>query len=269
MEFSEVAYSLALGAVQGITEFLPVSSSAHLIVFSYAVNDQPLPLALNVALHFGTLMAVLVYFRRDWILLISKTLRRIFGGPASYESDVLVPCLFIGTLPIGILGILFEDQIEHYLHNPLFTTVPLALVGFLLWRADSKSPEDKAYDAITIKNAFKIGLAQAAALFPGVSRSGATILTARHLGYNRTDAAKFSFMLGMPAMLGAAALEARHIANSITQPEFYLGFLSSFLVGALTINYLLKFLRTKGFGVFAIYRIALAIVIVGFYVAAG
>jgi undecaprenyl-diphosphatase len=267
MEIADLLYALALGTIQGITEFLPISSSAHLIVFSYAVNDQPLPLALNVALHFGTLLAVLTYFYKDWLLIGTKTVQRIFGGKASYESDVLLPCLFVGSLPIGILGILFESQIEHYLHNPLFTTLPLALVGVLLWLGDRKAPSDKDYTGFTIKNAFKIGLAQAAALFPGVSRSGATILAGRMLGYNRFDAAKFSFMLGMPAMLGAAALESRHIAESITQPVFYIGLTSSFVVGAITIRYLLAFLRTRGLGVFAVYRVVLALLIVGFYVA--
>lgn len=250
-----------LGIIQGLTEFLPVSSSGHLIVFSWILEGKPLPLAINVALHIGTTLAVLIYFWRDWLRIAQAGLRRLMHGERSHEADQILPALILGSLPAGVIGILWEDDIETIFHNPLSVAVPLAFVGILIWLSDKKAPTRRTLGDLKIKDALLIGCAQACALIPGVSRSGATIMTGRLLTFHREDAAKFSFLLGTPAMGGAMLLKMSDIAASSEHPSFFIGILVSFITGMLAIGFLLRFLRRFGFGIFAIYRICLAILI--------
>ena len=252
-----------LGAVQGLTEFLPVSSSGHLIVFSWVLDGKPLPLTLNVALHVGTTLAVLIYFWRDWLRLANATLLRLFRGRRSHEADRILPGLLLGSIPAGIIGVLWEEDIEALFHNPLSVAAPLAIVGIIIWLADKNSPAQRSLDSLTIKDAVIIGCAQACALIPGVSRSGATIMAGRLLTFNREDAARFSFLLGTPAMGGAMLLKIKDIADSLQDPTFFLGITVSFVTGILAIGFLLRFLRRFGFGAFAIYRLCLALMIFG------
>ena len=254
-------YSIILGIVQGIAEFLPISSSAHLVVTSsFLNNNEPLSLAQNIGLHVGTLLSVLIFFRKDWINLIIKLLKRL-RGQSSFESDVFFPSLIVGSIPAGIIGILFQDKIEEYLHHPLVVTVPLALVGWAMWYGDKKLPTNKSLQDITLKQAFFVGICQACALIPGVSRSGSTILGGRFLGLDRGEAARFSFMLGTPAMAGAALLNGKEIIASLTQSDFYVGCITATIVGCLSIKFLLGFLKNNGFFSFLIYRVVLAIII--------
>jgi len=250
-----------LGAVQGATEFLPVSSSAHLIVVSWMMEGKPLPLSMNVALHVGTALAVLAYFWKDWLNLARDLLLRIFRGTRSFGADKLAPALVLGSLPAAVIGILWQDQIEAKLHHPLIVVVPLALVGVLLWWGDRRSPSTRKINDLTLRDAILIGLAQASALFPGVSRSGATILVGRILQFKREDAARFSFLLGAPVIVGAAILNAKHLAAHAGDPVFQVGVGVSAVTGCLAIGFLLTFLRRFGFAAFMIYRVALAIVI--------
>lgn len=258
---NETIYAIILGVVQGISEFLPVSSSGHLILISYFFEGKPLSMALNIALHLGTVCAVLLYFWKDWLRIITALLGRIAGKGATFESDVLFPSLIIGSIPAGLIGFLFKDQIESIFHNPLSICLPLAVVGFLLWYVDKKAPITKTIRSLTIRDAFIIGVTQAFALIPGTSRSGSTIIGGRLLGLNREEAAKFSFLLGTPAMAGAALLESEQLIHSFGSPEFYIGFLASFVTGCFAIRGLLKLLKYYGFLGFMIYRIALALVI--------
>jgi undecaprenyl-diphosphatase len=255
---SENIYAIILGIVQGITEFLPVSSSGHLILASTLVEGEALSITLNIALHMGTVGAVLIYFWQDWLKISSSTFARIKGGQKSFESDVLLPGLIIGSIPAGVIGIIFKDKIEEVFHIPLSICLPLAIVGFLLWYVDKKAPTNKTMTSLTIKDAFLIGVAQTFALIPGTSRSGATIIGGRLLGLGREDAARFSFMLGTPAMAGAAILESGTLISNFGKPEFYIGFVTSLIVGCLAIRALLKFLKHYGFLGFMIYRVALA-----------
>lgn len=257
----DILYSFFLGAIQGISEFLPISSSGHLILISYFFEGKTLPLTLNIALHLGTAAAVLIYFWKDWLEITRATYARITTGTKSFESDTLLPGILLGSIPAGVIGITFKDQIETIFHNPLSVVFPLAVVGILLWLVDIRSEQKRSIFDATIKDAIIIGCAQACALIPGVSRSGATILGARLLKFERESAAKYSFLLGTPAMAGAALLEARELVASIGDPHFYLGFISSFIVGCLTISFLLKFLRKFGFLIFAVYRLVIAITI--------
>ena len=242
-------YSIILGIVQGIAEFLPISSSAHLVVTSaFLNNNEPLSLAQNIGLHVGTLLSVLLFFRKDWINLIIKLLNRL-RGQSSFESDVFFPSLIVGSIPAGIIGIL------------LVVTVPLALVGWAMWYGDKRLPTNKSLKDITLKQAFFVGVFQACALIPGVSRSGSTILGGRFLGLDRGEAARFSFMLGTPAMAGAALLNGKEIIGSITQSDFYVGCITATIVGCLSIKFLLGFLKNNGFFSFLIYRVVLAVIV--------
>ena len=253
-------YALILGIVQGITEFLPVSSSAHLIVSSW-LSGRELPLVINVSLHFGTVLAVLFYFRDDWFKLIRKSLSFIQNKEKSFESHILLPGIILGTFPAGIIGLLFKDKIEEYLHHPIATVLPLIVIGLALWLVDQYSPTKRDIKELRIRDAFYIGLAQAIALIPGVSRSGATILAGRYLSFDRVSAAKFSFLLGTPAMLAATLLVLKDTAAYLGEPVFYFSIFVSFISGLLAIKFLLKFLEKTGLFYFAVYRIILAMII--------
>ena len=259
MSVYELIYALVLGAVQGISEFLPISSSAHLIATSWLFNGETLPLTLNIGLHLGTVFAVLIYFRRDFIRILQALLDRGRSAEYRFEWRVLLPGLILGTVPAGVIGILFKDDIERVFHHPYAIIGPLAVVGVLLWAVDARRPQDRELRSLTIKDALIIGIFQACALIPGTSRSGATIIGGRMLGLARTDAARFSFLLGTPAMLGAAILESKGILGSVGDPVFYVGCVTAAVTGLIAIHFLLQFVRRFGFLAFAIYRIIVAL----------
>lgn len=259
--FQDLLTGAVLGIVQGITELLPVSSSAHLIVVSSWMSGKSLPLALNVALHLGTVLAVLLYFYQDWLAMARATTRRLTTGTRSFGSDRLLPALVLGSVPAGVVGLLFHKIIEEKLHHPAMVAAPLAGVGLLLWWTDKKSHSDRQLDDLSIKDGILIGFAQMMALIPGVSRSGATIIAGRLLRFARPDAARFSFLLGTPAMLGAAVLEMRAISDHLHDPVLYSGTAVSFLSGWLAIGFLMKYVRNNGFFWFMVYRCFLAALI--------
>jgi undecaprenyl-diphosphatase len=255
-------YALTLGIIQGITEFLPISSSAHLILFSTLYGGKTLPLTLNVALHMGTFVAVLIYFWRDWLLLSKGSLRWITRQDVSADKHArLLPILIFGCVPAAIIGILWEKQIEAIFHNPQSTLIPLAIVGVMLWYVDRRSAQVKNLSSMSIKDGLLVGIAQAMALIPGTSRSGITILAARMLGYDRESAARFSFLLGTPVMAGAVLLNLKDIGDSFSQPVFYVGAITSAIVGCFAIGFLLRFIKRFGFAAFAVYRVVLAVII--------
>lgn len=263
---SAIVQALILGIVQGIGEFLPISSSGHLIIVSWLMSGKPLPLTLNIALHIGTLLAVVVYFWRDWINILNALIARVTQGSTSYETSILLPGIIIGSIPAGIIGILWNDKIEQLFHNPASVVAPLAIVGIALWQIDKRWPSVKNAQNLTLLDCVLIGIGQACALLPGVSRSGATILTARLRGVDRESAARFSFMLGTPAMGGAAVLKYKELIASAGDPVFYIGTGVSFFTGILAIGFLLRFLKSFGFGIFAAYRTLLAALILIFIV---
>lgn len=262
MSYDSIFYAILLGIVQGITEFLPVSSSAHLILLSSLYSGETLPLSLNIALHIGTLFAVLIYFRHDWLALFTS-LRRFVQSKhePNLNATKLFPALVIGTLPAGLIGLSLKDYIESSFHDPRFVIYPLAVVGVLLWLVDSRMKSGRSLKEIGIKEGLFIGVAQSIALIPGSSRSGMTIIGARLLGFDRDSAARFSFMLGTPAMLGAALLEIKDITHNIWDPVFFIGVIVSAIVGVLSIHFLLAFFKRFGLLTFAIYRVTLAVVL--------
>lgn len=255
-----------LGVVQGLTEFLPVSSSAHLILARafFGWDDGGFGLAFDVATHVGTLLAIVVYFRQD-ILGMARALPRVLAGtdPDARRARLIV----IGTIPVVIVGGLFADVIEARMRTPQVAAVTLAAGAalFLLvervgaqWRQDDRG--------MSVLQALVFGVAQSAALVPGVSRSGATIIAGMSMGFTRAGAARFGFLLGIPAILAAAAkeaLELRHVGLLPGESTLFLvGGVTAFAVGYLAIRFFMRYLGSHSLAVFAWYRLALAAAVV-------
>lgn len=272
MELLEICF---LAVLQGVTEFLPVSSSAHLLLFSELVQGSSMSLSFNVALHMGTLFAILWCFRADWMqiwLEFFQALKASNSTPTNHKATLLeeknsflsrmlqarLVKLAVATIPAGLAGILFKDQIEFYFHNTRSVIAPLALVGVLLWFVDSRAKSDKNASELSFKGCLMVGFFQALALIPGVSRSGITMLAARLLGVSRTESARFSFWLGTPVMIAAGLVELKHLMENPNPIHILLGIVVSFASGVLTMKVLLKFLGRFGFGFFAVYRLVLA-----------
>lgn len=256
-----VLQSLVLGIVQGLSEFLPISSSAHLILVPWLLGWDEGGLTYDVALHLGTLLAVLVYFRADWIHITKTFFKHGFKGKT---VDQKMPVyLFLATIPGGVLGLLLEKKAEHDFRNPLVIAITLAVMGVVLWLVDKYSKKSKNLKELTLSDALLIGVAQGFALFPGVSRSGVTILTGLSRGLDRPSAAKFSFLLAMPITLGACVFKLRHLQGSDMTPVFLTGVIASTVFGYLAIDGLIKFLQKRSYGVFAAYRVLVGLVVAG------
>lgn len=250
-----------LGVVQGLTEFLPVSSSAHLILARAVLgwDAEAFGLAFDVACHVGTLVAVVVFFRRELVEMVAAV-PGLLGPSAPARRARLIAA---GTLPVIVVGLLFAEAIEARLRTPGIAVGMLALGAAGLLLVERLGPRTKGEEAIGYGAATVLGVAQAAALVPGVSRSGATITAGMLLGLRREAAARFSFLLGVPAILAAAAKEGRDLAASGlldggTLALFGVGLASSALVGYVTIAYFLRYLARHRLDAFAYYRLALA-----------
>lgn len=253
-----------LGVVQGLAEFLPISSSGHLILVPALFHWPDQGLAFDVGLHLGTLVALLIYFWRDWWKM-ART-----GGPdlvhhqfrfRSHSPDSqLLWLIALGSIPAAVTGLLFDDWIETNLRQPWLVGIALVTVGLLMLVADRRTKQTRAIASIGVTDAVLIGLAQAAALFPGVSRSGATMSTAMLRDLSRDSAARFAFLLGTPAFVGAAILKSGDLAglNGHERLELAIGFAFSGTVGIMVIHYLLRFLRTRTLMPFIWYRFAVA-----------
>lgn len=251
---------VTLGIVQGLSEFLPISSSAHLIIVPRLLGWPDPGLTFDVALHVGTLLAVLGYFWRDWLRLLRNAHRPSTGDGRLFWYLVLA------TLPGGLVGIALDKLAEEQLRSLLLIAATSAVLGVLLWLADRYSPPTKELGQVSWTDALLVGAAQALAIVPGVSRSGITICVARTREMTRETAARFSFLLSTPIIAGAALYKLRDLQlHDLTAP-FFAGVLSAALVGALTIGLLLRYLRRSGFGIFAAYRLALSAGLVLFVV---
>jgi len=256
--------ALLLGIVQGLTEFLPVSSSAHLILARafFGFDGDKFGLAFDVACHVGTIVAVLIYFRRDVARMIAAV-PRLFD--AADPDARLIWLLAVGTIPAIAVGLLFKHQIEDHLRTPPVAAAMLALGAVLLLAADRTGSKTRGEGSLTLAEALMIGCAQAVALVPGVSRSGATITVALLIGLRRADAARFIFLLAIPAILGAAASEAPKLIKAglgDTAPLFLIGVVSSAIVGYAAVKYFIRYLASHSLDVFAWYRLALAATVV-------
>ena len=262
--------AIVLGVVQGLGEFLPISSSAHLIITRWLFGWDPIinqaggdiDLALDLALHVGTLLAVLCYFFRDWLQLTFHGLTQGLQTPEGKMFWYLVAA----TIPGGVAGLSLESLVEGFFRSqPLVIALGLAAMGIILYFVDKYMTQVVAFEKITFKQAFAVGVAQALALIPGVSRSGITMTAGRLLGFSRSAAAKFSFLLSTPIIAGAALRHTPAIIHNIANPLFLAGTATSAIVGLFCISFLLRYLQTNNFAVFAVYRLALAAVIVAVY----
>jgi undecaprenyl-diphosphatase len=265
--FSPPLQALFLGILQGLTEFLPISSSAHLILVPWFSGWQNSPvdsLTFDVALHAGTLVAVLWYFRRDWIDLTLGFFRILKRGRVDDFQERLIVSILLATIPAGIAGFLLQKTVESSFRNPALIVLPLVLVSFLMILAEYRKRSSRPLEKMNLKDAMVIGVAQAIALLPGVSRSGITITAGLLQGYRREAATRFSFLLSTPAIAGASLLHLRHIfsGGKIEWQLFALGFASSAVVGYLAVAFLLRYLRLHTLNVFAGYRLLLAAVII-------
>jgi undecaprenyl-diphosphatase len=268
MELSSPPFqALILGILQGPTEFLPISSSAHLILLPWFFQwNNPLldSLPFDVALHAGTLLAILWYFWRDWLELIGGFFRILIKRKAGDFQERLILYIILATIPAGIAGFLLEKTIESTFRSPLLITFPLVFVSFLMVYAERRNRLFHVLEEMTLKDALVIGIAQAVALLPGVSRSGITITTGLLRGYRREAATRFSFLLSTPAIAGAILLQTRHFLSAAQNDWFLIaiGFVSSAVVGYLAIAFLMRYLRVHTLNLFVGYRLILAATVI-------
>ena len=246
--------AIILGIVQGITEFLPVSSTAHLILFPWFFGWKGAidTLTFDVALHAGTLMALIGCFWKDWIEIFLHKRRLLFF-------------LIIATVPAGAAGLFFKHAIEGALRSPMVIAAALIVFGIVMLFSE-RMKKDRAIKDVKISDAIVIGLSQAVALIPGVSRSGITISAGLFMGLKREESARFSFLLSTPAVFGAAFLEGRNLVSSPDNYDlnlFLAGLIASAISGVIVIRFLLYFFRRHPLNIFVYYRFMLAIVIIG------
>ncbi|MDF2772179.1 MAG: hypothetical protein K0S86_1673 [Geminicoccaceae bacterium] len=257
-----VFQAVVLGLVQGLAEFLPISSSAHLVLTPWIFGWPDPGLAFDVALHVGTLAAVLWYFRADWVSLTRSAFAVVRHRRADTEDTRRFLYLVVATIPAAIAGFLLEDIAETTFRSPRLLAVTLMVMGVLLWAADRFAPRDRPLGTMRWRDAVLIGLAQVAALVPGVSRSGSTMTAGRALQFDRQGAAVFSFLMSMPVTAAAALLKVPDLlrAEGITAP-LVAGIVSAGISSWLAIAVLLRYVARHSFGVFALYRLALGAVI--------
>lgn len=255
-----------LGLVQGLAEMLPISSSAHLVLLPWLFRFSDPGLAFDVALHVGTLVALLSYFWREWLDIGTSLLKLARERKVTSQSQKLAVLLVIASVPGAIFGVLLGNYAESVFRSPLLVASALVVLGILLWYADHHDKGAKEFSQITRLDSLKIGLAQAMAIIPGVSRSGATMTAGLFLGIERSDIAKFSFMMSAPIIAGAALVKAKDLAPAmLTSLVFWVALLASLISSLFAISFLLGYIRKHNFNLFVFYRFALAAVVLLVY----
>ena len=260
----DLFHALILGIVQGLTEFLPVSSSGHLIIIPKIFHWGGIvdTLSFDVSLHLGTATALIIFFWKDWIRLTLHFFDKRFKDRKNILKDPdskLFLLLIVGSVPAGLIGFLFQNFIEENVRSTLLIGVTLIVFGFLLWYFDKIAKNKENLKQINFKDAVIIGVAQAIALIPGVSRSGVTITAARAMNIDRESAVRFSFLLSAPAVLGAGLLTSRKLLKEgFGSPFIFLvGFLAAVVSGIFAIKLLLYLAKKDNFNIFVIYRLLL------------
>ncbi len=266
----QILQAVVMGVVQGLTEFLPISSSGHLILVPWLLGwDDPFlsSLAFSVVLHAGTLGALLVYFREDWLRLVPAGFAAL--RDRSFEGDPyrrLAWLIAVATVPAIIAGLLFNDLIEGAVRQAGLVAIMLLVGAAILWLADRWGPRTHRLDDLTFRGSLGIGIAQALALIPGVSRSGISISAALFAGLDREGAARFSFLMATPITALAVVYEGiKLIRGDVTGVEvapMIAGVVAAFIAGILAIAVLLRYVRTHSYGIFVAYRVVLAIIVI-------
>ena len=261
---TDIIHALILGIVQGLTEFLPVSSSAHLNIFPWIFGWDKISESFDVALHLGTLLAIVLFFYKDWIKLIVGGYNQVIKKKHTTEGRIFWYIVF-ATIPAGILSLVLDKISDKLIGDNLniqmlIIAIALIIMGIILYIIDKKSSSEIKYEKMTFKDSMIIGLSQAvAAAFPGVSRSGITMTVARHLGLDRESSAKYSFLLGAPITLAAVIFDLNKFTFGL---PFFIGVIASFIVGILVIKFLLNYLKKGDFKIFAIYRVIVGIIVI-------
>lgn len=250
-----VFQAIVMGVIQGLSEFLPISSSAHLALTPWLLGWPAPGLAFDVALHLGTLIALVWFFWQEWITLGKAFFSILRKRKLETESERRVAFVVVATIPGALAGYLLQDYAKTIFRTPVLTGVMLIVMGVILWAVDRSARQDRGITNMGWRDAILIGLAQMFAIVPGVSRSGSTITAGRALGLTREAAAVFSFLLSLPIITAAVVFEGRHaIENGITAP-IVAGVIASAISGWLAISVLLKFISRNSYGVFALYRL--------------
>lgn len=258
----EVIQAIVLGIVQGLTEFIPISSSAHLVIVPWLFGWEQPGLLFDTMLHWGTLLAVLLVFWRDFLAMIGACLRSLWTRSLADANARLGWFIVVGSIPAAVLGLLFGDFFEQLFQNPAAAAAFLLVTAALLIGSEQmvrRFRQRRQLTQVTLMDSILIGCAQGLALFPGISRSGSTIATGLARGLRREDAARFSFLLGTPAFLGAGLLQLTKAAAEngdavISQaPLLLIGLLASLISGYAAIRFLLAYLRTRTLYAFAVY----------------
>jgi undecaprenyl-diphosphatase len=256
--------AVVLALVQGLSEFLPISSSGHLVLVPHFFGWPDQGLAFDVAVHVGTLFAVVAYFRRELRSMTRAFFVSLAGGGLSPDGR-LAWCVVLGTIPVGLVGLAFGSLIEEKLRNPLAVAMTLSFFGLLMWLADRVGRRERDEYTVGWRDALLIGCAQALALMPGTSRSGITMTMGRALGLTREGAARFSFLLAVPGIAMAGAYELLKLVTADGDPVDWgpiaLGVAIAAVTGYLCIAWLLRVINRIGFAPFAIYRVGVAALI--------
>jgi undecaprenyl-diphosphatase len=259
------ARAAVLGILQGLGEFLPISSSGHLIVVPWLLGWPDSGLAFDVALHLGTLGAVASAFWRDWLRLIRAGLRGLVAGRPLADPDArLLVYVALASVPGAVAGLLLEKWAETVFRSPGLVALMMALLGAVLWAADRRAGRQPDGEVVSLRDALLIGLAQALAIVPGTSRSGATISMALFLGHGREAAARFSFLLALPITFGAAVVKVPQLLTSgAAVGPVLAGMLAAAISGFVAIRVLLSYVRTRSYRPFVAYRFVFALVVWG------
>ncbi len=249
--------SIIFGMVQGITEFLPISSSGHLVLVEYLFGIETPQISFFVALHISSLIAVLIYFWRDWLNLfgIKKDMR------VYQNNSKLLLYIVIATIPAVIFGLLFNDKAETLIFSPVIVSLLIVLGSFILFLADKLFVSDKPMEKMTFKYSLIIGFSQVIALIPGVSRSGMTIAGARISGFNREDSARFSFLIATPIIAGAGVMQLKYLIADGMNVDMWVGCITAFIFAILTIHYFLAFIKKVSYAIFLYYSLGLFLVV--------
>jgi undecaprenyl-diphosphatase len=262
----DILQIIVLALVQGLTEFLPISSSAHLILVPYVTDWPDQGLAFDVAVHVGTLTAVVVYFRKEINKMFFAWFASMKGNHS--EDSKLAWGVLIGTIPVGLAGLLFKDVISEHMRTPLVIAATTIIFGLLLWYADWSARRDRDEHSMSWKDIIIIGCAQAVALIPGTSRSGITITAGLMLGLTAQASARFSFLLSIPVIVlagGVETLDYLKVASINDMNDLVIGALISAVSAYMCIHFFLKLLESIGMTPFVFYRLILGVVLLSLY----
>lgn len=261
----KIYQAIILGIVQGLTEFLPVSSSAHLNLFPWILKWGEMPESFDVALHVGTLLAIVIFFFKDWVKLFVGGYNQVIKKKRTTEGKIFW-YLVLSTIPAGVLSLVLDEISKKIFEKSLNVEmlvigITLIVMGIILYLVDKKSKTNTKYEDMTLKQSMLIGTSQClAAAFPGVSRSGITMTVARALGIDREGAARYSFLLATPITAAAVIFDLGKF--QLSSIAFWVGILTSFIVGMLVIKFLLNYLKKGSYKAFAIYRVLIGIVVI-------